>query len=65
MPTIAEQLATYATHLHYRDIPPETAHLAKRMIIDTLACALGGYHSTPSQIARNMAATGSKGQSFS
>jgi 2-methylcitrate dehydratase len=57
MPTIAEQLATYATNLHYRDIPLETVHLAKRMIIDTLACALGGYHSTPGQIARDMAAT--------
>jgi len=57
MPTIAEQLASYATNLHYRDIPSETAHLAKRMLIDTLACALGGYHSVPSQIARDMAAT--------
>jgi 2-methylcitrate dehydratase len=57
MSTIASQLATYATNLRYRDIPPETAHLAKRMIIDTVACGLGGYHSTPSQIARDMAAT--------
>ena len=57
MPTIAEQLASYATNLRYRDIPSETAHLAKRMLIDTLACALGGYHSVPSQIARDMAAT--------
>jgi 2-methylcitrate dehydratase len=57
MSTIAAQLATYATSLHDQDIPPETSHLAKRMIIDTVACGLGGYHSTPSQIARDMAAT--------
>jgi len=57
MPNIAEQLAHYAANLHYRDLPPETAHLAKRVMIDTLACALGGYHSKPSQIARDMAAT--------
>ncbi len=57
MPNIAEQLASYSTNLHYRDLPSETAHLAKRMMIDTIACALGGYHSQPSQIARDMAAT--------
>lgn len=57
MPDIAEQLAHYAANLHYRDLPPETVHLAKRMMIDTLACALGGYHSKPGQIARDMAAT--------
>ena len=57
MSTIAAQLATYATRLDDQDIPPETSHLAKRMIIDTVACGLGGYHSTPSQIARDMAAT--------
>ncbi len=57
MSNIAEQLASYSTNLHYRDLPSETAHLAKRMMIDTIACALDGYHSTPSQIARDMAAT--------
>jgi hypothetical protein len=34
MPAIAEQLASYATNLHYRDIPSETAHLAKRRLAD-------------------------------
>ena len=57
MQNIAEQLASYSTHLHYRDLPSETTHLAKRMMIDTIACALGGYPSTPSQIARDTAAT--------
>ena len=57
MPTVAAQLAAYAAKLHYRDIPPETAHLAKRMIIDSIACGLGGYDSAPSRIARDMAAT--------
>jgi 2-methylcitrate dehydratase len=57
MPTIAEQLSSYATLLHYRDLPPEVVHLAKRMIIDTIGCALGGYTSEPSKIARDLAAT--------
>jgi 2-methylcitrate dehydratase len=57
MPNIAEQLASYSSNLYYRDLPSETTHLAKRMMIDTIACALGGYHSMPSQIARDIAAT--------
>ena len=52
MPTIAEQLSSYATSLHYQDLPPEVVHQAKRLIIDTLGCALGGYASVPSSIAR-------------
>ncbi len=50
-------LASYSTNLHYRALPSETVHLAKHMMIDTIACALGGYHSLPSQIARDVAAT--------
>ena len=57
MATIAEQLSSYATSLHYRDLPPDGIHLAKRMIIDTIGCALGGYTSEPSKIARDLAGT--------
>lgn len=57
MPTIAEQMSSWTVALHYRHLPEEVAHLAKRMIIDTLGCALGGYTSEPSKIARDMAAT--------
>ncbi len=57
MPTIAEQLSDYAASLQYQDLPDDVAHLAKRMIIDTLGCALGGYHSEPARIAREVAST--------
>ena len=57
MPTIAEQLSDYAVSLRYEDLPDDVAHLAKRMIIDTLGCALGGYHSEPARIAREVAST--------
>ena len=57
MPTIAEQLSDYAVSLRYQDLPDDVAHLAKRMIIDTLGCALGGYHSEPARIAREVAST--------
>jgi 2-methylcitrate dehydratase len=54
--TIAEILAQYATTLKYEDLPPEVVRLAKRVIIDTLGCAIGGYSAEPSQIAVRLAA---------
>lgn len=57
MPTIAETMSSWSTALHYRDLPPAVVHLAKRMIIDTIGCALGGYPSEPARIARDIAAT--------
>lgn len=55
--TIAEKLGAYAASLKYEDLPPEVVHQAKRMIVDTLGCAIGGYASEPSRIAREFAAT--------
>ncbi len=55
MTTLAETLSGYASSLRYEDLPDETVHLAKRFIIDTLGCALGGYDSEPARVAREMA----------
>ena len=55
MTTLAETLSGYASSLRYDDLPAETVHLAKRFIIDTLGCALGGYDSEPARVAREMA----------
>ena len=55
MTTLAETLSSYASSLRYEDLPDETVHLSKRFIIDTLGCALGGYHSEPARVAREMA----------
>ena len=55
MTTLAETLSGYASSLRYEDLPAETVHLAKRFIIDTLGCALGGYDSEPAKVAREMA----------
>jgi 2-methylcitrate dehydratase len=62
MSTIAERLAEYSAALHYRHLPGEVVHLAKRMIIDTLGCAIGGYTSEPSKVARDLAGTVSSTQ---
>ncbi len=57
MNTLAERLSSYSTSLQYQDLPFEVSHQAKRLIIDTLGCAIGGYNSEPSKIARDLAAT--------
>ena len=61
MPTLVEQLSTYAAGLRYEDLPPEVIKTAKRMMVDSIGCALGGYDSAPEKIARDLAdMTGSK-----
>ena len=62
MPSLAESLGSYASSLRYDDLPGEVVHQAKRMIIDTLGCALGGYDALPSRIAREIAETVSSNQ---
>ena len=57
MTTIVEQLSAYATALRYEDLPSEVVQQAKRLIVDSVGCALGGYASEPAKIARAMAAT--------
>ena len=57
MTTIVEQLSAYATALRYEDLPSEVVKQAKRLIVDSVGCALGGYASEPAKIARAMAAT--------
>ena len=65
MTTLAETLSGYASLLRYEDLPAETVHLAKRFIIDTLGCALGGYDSEPARVAREMAGLVSSAQPVS
>ena len=56
MDNIAEYIASYGTSIKYEDLPTEVIHKVKGLLIDTLACALGGYTSEPCKIARRMAA---------
>src|SRR5206468_131152 len=57
MTTLVEQLSRYASGLAFNDMPPEVVHQAKRLIVDTVGCALGGYWSEPARIARDLAST--------
>ncbi|HZM45044.1 MAG TPA: MmgE/PrpD family protein, partial [Burkholderiales bacterium] len=62
MQTVAENLGTYASTLRYEDLPAEVVHQAKRLVLDTLGCAFGGYDSEPARIARDLAGTVSSTQ---
>ncbi|HEX2828862.1 MAG TPA: MmgE/PrpD family protein [Burkholderiales bacterium] len=55
--TLVERLSRYASGLTFEALPPEVVHQAKRLIVDTIGCALGGYWSEPARIARELAAT--------
>ena len=57
MISLVEQLSTYVGALRFEDLPPEVVHQAKRLIVDSVGCALGGYWSEPARIARDMAST--------
>ena len=52
---IAQELAEYAAQLSYEELPAEVVHQTKRLILDTLGCALGGYPSECSRVLRAFA----------
>src|SRR5262245_64287198 len=57
MDRTTEKLSSLVCDLHYHDLTPQTVHQVKRVLVDTLACALGGYLSEPAKIARQLAST--------
>lgn len=54
-PPVAETLARYATSLKYEDLPAEVVREAKRFMIDSIGCGLGGFGSDAGQIANRLA----------
>jgi 2-methylcitrate dehydratase len=55
MATIVETLTDYALSLRFDDLPSDVVHQAKRLLIDTLGCAIGGLEGEPSVVARALA----------
>ena len=41
----ARKLAQYAFHFNSQDLPGDIIHQTKRVVLDTLGCAIGGYES--------------------
>ena len=55
MDATARFLSAYAASLDYRDLPPDTVHEARRRILDSVGCGLGGFAAEPCRIARDLA----------
>ena len=55
MDRTTEQLARHVVSLRFEGLSPRAVHAAKRHLIDSLGCALGGYASEPAAIARRVA----------
>src|SRR5215831_2289669 len=50
--TVLEEMAHWLVALRYEDIPPNVVERAKRVVLDTLGCALGAVNADPVRIAR-------------
>jgi 2-methylcitrate dehydratase len=55
MDKTVDSLCSYTCSLTFADLPTEVVHQAKRLLVDTVGCAIGGYPSAPSKIARALA----------
>jgi 2-methylcitrate dehydratase len=56
MDRTTEMLASYAASISYPDLTPNAVHQTKVRVLDALGCAMGGFSSEPSEIARRLAA---------
>src|SRR5215472_3248342 len=45
--TVTEDVARWLVALRYEDLPPEVIARAKRVLLDTIGCALGAIGATP------------------
>ncbi len=54
MTTVSEKLSKFAVNLNYDDLPKEVVEYTKRLVLDTLGCALGAYLEEPSEIVRGV-----------
>ncbi|MFH1087663.1 MAG: MmgE/PrpD family protein [Chloroflexota bacterium] len=50
-----ERLAEFATGTRFEDIPGDVVAQAKRLILDTIGCALGGFSTDKGRISRQLA----------
>ena len=55
MDRMTEYLASYGSSIQYEDIPAVVRQKVKGLLIDTIACGIGGYASGPGEIVRRIA----------
>ncbi len=52
--SVARELAKYVATLTFQDLPPDVIHQTKRVVLDTLGCAIGGYDSEASRAIQEL-----------
>lgn len=50
----ALELAKYARSITFKELPPDVIHQTKRLVLDTLGCAIGGYESGACQVIQEL-----------
>ena len=55
MDALTRQLTDYASNLTYADLSPQAIDKTKRIILDSIGCALGAARAEPASIARTLA----------
>jgi len=50
--SVAQKLSEEVIHLNFSDFPPNVIHQTKRLVLDTLGCAIGGFLSDASRAIR-------------
>ena len=54
MATLSEEMASWIACLRYEDLPAEVIARAKRVLLDSIGCAIGALNVEPVQIARRV-----------
>lgn len=54
--TVAADVGNWVAKLRYEDLPPQVVQKAKRVLLDTLGCALGAIDAPPVRVAQRVAA---------
>ncbi len=57
MTTLVESIASWVAELRYEHLPPEIIEKAKRILLDTLGCALGAAQADPARMAQKVVST--------
>jgi len=55
-PTVAEDIARWVVELRYDELPPDVISRAKRVLLDTIGCALGAIGAEPVRVAQRVVA---------
>jgi len=55
MDTLTNQLASFVTQIQFNDVPEDVIYETKRLLLDSIGCAIGGLSMERGRIARDLA----------